>query len=331
MPSSIVVVTLVLSLSLQLVFPQDVLLVPAVFTPFDQNGALNTKAIQSYCDFLLKNNITTVFISGTNGESLSTTFAERKQVIDAWVTASVRSGSRMSIIVHVGSESIMDAMDLAEYTQFQASATPGVITAIASQPPSFFRPSTIDALIRFLAPVAAKCSLPLYYYHIPSLSNVNLPMDQFVTAARAAIPTFNGVKYTDPDTYTYSKVLREMNPPNKPGTVFFGKDEMFLSAISMGGNKFVGSTYNFLAPCAYRMASFYYQGNMTHAQMEQARVQTVVDLILPNGAAIAAQKAIMKMKGIDLGSVRPPLPFLTVAQTQALQAALTKEGFFEWS
>jgi hypothetical protein len=38
------------------------------------------------------------------------------------------------------------------------------------------------------------------------------------------------------------------------------------------------------------------------------------------------------MKGIDLGSVRPPLPFLTVAQTQAalrLNNAYTKAAFLD--
>ena len=67
------------------VYSADIQLVPAVFTPYDSNGFVNLKAIQGYVEFLLKQNISESFVCGTNGESLSLTIAERKQIANEWV------------------------------------------------------------------------------------------------------------------------------------------------------------------------------------------------------------------------------------------------------
>jgi N-acetylneuraminate lyase len=44
---------------------------------------------------------------------------------------------------------------------------------------------------------------------------------------------------------------------------------------------------------------------------------------------MAANKAIMKLIGLDCGPVRPPLPQITSAQESAMQADLARIGFFE--
>jgi len=65
-------------------------LIPAVFTPYNSDLTIDYEKIQAYATFLSeKQNITTVFISGTNGESLSLSFSERKQLVDAWAKTSL--------------------------------------------------------------------------------------------------------------------------------------------------------------------------------------------------------------------------------------------------
>jgi len=51
--------------------------------------------------------------------------------------------------------------------------------------------------------------------------------------------------------------------------------------------------------------------------------------MLPYGG-IPAQKAIVKMMGLDLGPVRLPLTSLTEEQERNLKKDLEDIGFFEW-
>ncbi len=51
--------------------------------------------------------------------------------------------------------------------------------------PSFFKPSTIQDLVEFCAPVAAEADpLPFYYYDIPGMTGVRLPMSAFLYEAK---------------------------------------------------------------------------------------------------------------------------------------------------
>ncbi len=47
----------------------------------------------------------------------------------------------------VGAESVRDAMELAEHAKSVSNTHPNVIVAIAAQPPSFFRPGSIEDLV----------------------------------------------------------------------------------------------------------------------------------------------------------------------------------------
>jgi hypothetical protein len=58
-------------------------------------------------------------------------------------------------------------------------------------------------------------------------------------------------------------------------------------------------------------------------------VDTVAAFLAYEG--IPAQKAIMKMMGLDLGGVRAPLTALTDAEYDDLKQALTDVGFFDFS
>ena len=57
----------------------------------------------------------------------------------------------------------------------------------------------------FFAPIAeAAPGLPFYIYHIPGLSGVTIdPADQ-IEACAAQIPSFAGMKFTDPDLHAFS-------------------------------------------------------------------------------------------------------------------------------
>src|SRR2546430_7254946 len=90
-------------------------LVAATHTPFYQNGALNLSAVEKQCAHLLANDVTAVFIGGTTGECSSLSLEERQALTQRWME--VARGTPMRVVVHVGSNSLSDARDLAAQAQ----------------------------------------------------------------------------------------------------------------------------------------------------------------------------------------------------------------------
>ena len=99
-----------------------------------------------------------------------------------------------------------DVVELAQHaSQLRADA-------IGCMPSVYFKPATVDALAQWLQHVSRVApTLPLYYYHIPSMTGVTFLMLELLEAVdRVGVPTFAGVKYTGlyenqafPDLHSY--------------------------------------------------------------------------------------------------------------------------------
>jgi len=296
-------------------------LIPAVFTPYNSDLTIDYEKIQAYATFLSeKQNITTVFISGTNGESLSLSFSERKQLVDAWAKTSQK------IIVMVSAESIVDAISLSSYVSKVSSSNPNII-GIAAMSPSFFKPSSAQDLIDYLLPIAsASPNLDFRYYHIPSMTGLTISMTSFQTLASSQIKNFKGIKYTDTDLFTLRKCVKNAN---EGVTHYFGKDEILITGIQTGAKSAVGSTYNFMGPVGYEIVSSFFDADLEKAGEKQDEIVEVVEA-WGDLEGIPAQKAIMEMVGMDLGrGVRPPLRSLTDDEYSELEQSLKEIGFLD--
>src|SRR5689334_13090584 len=114
-------------------------LVAATHTPFHPDGSLNLAIVEKQAAHLLANGVSTAFICGSTGESHSLTVEERFQVAQRWME--VGRGTRLKLVVHVGSNCLADSRGLA------AHAAQLGVAAIAALSPSYFRPRDVDTLI----------------------------------------------------------------------------------------------------------------------------------------------------------------------------------------
>lgn len=291
-------------------------LIAAPFTPMHADGEVNLDMIGRLADALVEEGVNGVFLCGTTGESLSLTVEERKAVAERWREV---AGDRLTIIVHAGHPCLKDAAELVRHA--------GAIgaDAVGAMPPSFFRPASLDDLIAWCAELAS-CApeTPFYYYHIPSMTGVDFPMVDFLRRAEGRIPNFAGIKYTHSDLMDYAACVRHAAGGYD---VLFGRDEILLSALAVGATGAVGSTYNFAAPIYRRMMEAFAAGDLARAREEQARAAAVVRVFSKYGG-LPAQKAIMAMRGLDCGPVRPPLRSLPPDAYRALREELRALGLF---
>ncbi len=294
-------------------------LVAATHTPFHDDGSLNLDIVAKQAEHLQKNGINTAFIGGSTGESHSLNVDERRQLTTRWME--VTAGSELKVVVHVGSNCLVDAAALAKHAQ-QSKAC-----AVAALSPSYFKPRSVEVLVDCAAQIASAApDTPFYFYDIPVLTGVSLPMPEFLELGRKKIPNLAGLKFTNPDLMAYQFCLRA---GDGSFDLPWGCDEFLLAAVALGATGAVGSTYNFAAPIYHRVLKAFAAGDLATARNEQFRAVQMIQIIVRHGF-IGSTKAIMKMLGVDVGPGRLPNPKLTAEATKSLRADLEKIGFFGW-
>lgn len=128
--------------------------------------------------------------------------------------------------------------------------------AIGVMPSVFFKPSSIEVLIKWLSEVAeAAPALPLYYYHIAIMTGVSfrcvhgsfffslsffrvhggsclvvwvvlLSMDTFLEKIDGRVKTFRGLKFTDFDLHMYANCVAFGDGKYD---ILYGRDEVRLN------------------------------------------------------------------------------------------------------
>ena len=294
-------------------------LVAATHTPFHADGSLNLGIVEKQAAHLWADDVQIAFIGGTTGESHSLSLEERRALAQRWVE--VARGSGLRVVVHVGSNCLSDAAALAAQAQEVGAA------AISALAPSYFKPSSVAVLVDCCMQIAAAApKTPFYFYDIPALTGVNLPMSEFLAAARARIPNMAGLKFTNPDLLAYQLCL---NADSGAFDCPWGTDEALLAALAVGARGAVGSTYNFAAPIYHRLMAGFANGDLAAAREEQIRSMRLVQLLGRYGF-MGAAKALMRMLGVDVGPPRLPNTSLSPRGMGQLEQELREMGFFDW-
>ena len=294
-------------------------LVAATHTPFKPDGSLNLAIIEQQAAHLLKQGVTLAFIGGTTGECHSLSLDDRRALAQRW--CEVARGTSLKVVVHVGSNCLADARVLAAQAQ-QLGAV-----AISALAPSYFKPTSLDALIACCADIAAAApETPFYFYDIPALTGVSFSMPEYLEKAPARVPTLAGLKFTNPDLTSYLRCLRA---GDGHWDVPWGIDESLLAALATGAQGAVGSSYNFAASLYHGLIAAFERGDLPTARAAQHRSTQLIALLARYGY-MGAAKATMTMLGVNLGPARLPNTTPALEQMRKLRGELETMGFFDW-
>ncbi len=294
-------------------------LIAAPPTPLSSDGALDAAAIEPLAGALADAGVRGAFVCGTTGEGPSLSTHERRTVAERWVAATPED---FAVIVHAGHTSLQECRALAEHAERIGA------DAVGAMAPFFFKPQAAPDLVNFCERAASAApSTPFYYYHIPAMTGVDLPMIDFLREAADRIPTLAGMKFTCEDLMDYGRCLRY---EEGRFDMLFGRDEILLSALALGARGAVGATYNFAAPLYLRLMEAFGRGELAAARADQHRAAEMI-AVLGRFGGVRAAKATMKLIGLDCGPPRPPLRPLGGQELDALGEALQEVGFFRYA
>lgn len=293
-------------------------LLVAPFTPFDNKGELYLSPIDDYARLLHKNGLIGVFINGSSGEGYMLTVDERKRLAEKWMLA---APDDFKIIVHVGATCIKDSYELARHAQEIGAFGIG---AMASPFPKAGR---VEELVKYCEEIACGApDLPFYFYHIPVLNGVYLPMLPFLKAADGRIANLAGIKYTYESFYEYNQCMLY---ENGKFDMLHGQDETVLNGLIMGGAQGgISGTGSYIGNVLVGVIEEYNKGNIEKARELQNFAQEVINVIAKYRGNIVAGKRIMKLIGLDLGINRTPFQNITDEEEIIIKKELEAIDFF---
>lgn len=284
-------------------------LIAAPMTPFTPNNEIALDQIPLQAESLIADGVTGAYISGSTGEGISCSVSERLAVMNAWHRA---SAGRLKLIVHIGALSLRDVEVLGRHADELG------VYAISVVPANYFKPADVEMLVEFCRVAAETAPHCRFYYYHSSLSGINLPMVDFLKQAHGRIPTLAGIKFNSMNLYEYQNCRNFLDGAYD---IVYGTDEFFAGALALGAEAFIGSTFNYAAPLYYKIWRAFDSGDRKTVLQEMKKVCAIVDLLVLHGG-VAAGKAMMMRKGIEMGDVRLPLKKLSAADKTKLLVEL---------
>ncbi|MCS6825489.1 MAG: dihydrodipicolinate synthase family protein [Caldilinea sp.] len=285
-----------------------------ILTPMMPDGALNVDALPTLVNFLMERGVAGLFVGGSTGEGPLLNTAERKALCEA--TVAVVAGRR-PVIVQTGAVTTAESIEL---TLHAHSAGADAAALIA---PYYYAHST-EALFRHFAAVAEACEdFPLYLYNFPAVSNNWLRTD-LVRRLVERFPNIVGIKDS---SGALENLIACTRMRNGQFNTFVGSDGLILAAVASGVDGAVSGNANVVPEIVVRLHRAALAGDVGEARKWQAKLDAARTL-MGDGGNLALYKALLARRGVELGSVRPPL--LPVEEEavercwHALQALLPK-------
>lgn len=280
----------------------------AMVTPFDTDGSLDTVAAARLATRLVDAGCDGLVVSGTTGESPTTTDDEKIAVLGAVLDA---VGDRARVIAGAGSYDTAHSVHLAKACASAGAHGLLVVTPYYSRPPQ-------SGLIAHFSAVADATDLPVVLYDIPPRSMVPIEWDTLRVLARH--PNIVAVKDAKGDLSGAAQIMAET------GLAYYsGDDALNLPWLAVGAVGVV-SVWGHLAAGALRdMLTAFGSGDI-------ATARKIAVALAPLNAAqirlggVTLSKAGLRLQGFDAGDPRLPQMPATPGQIEELAADLRAAG-----
>jgi 4-hydroxy-tetrahydrodipicolinate synthase len=282
----------------------------AMVTPFTADGAVDYDGAARLATYLVdEQRHDGLVVSGTTGESPTTSDAEKTQLIKAVVDA---VGDRATIVAGVGTNDTAHSATLARRAEAAGAHGALIVTPYYNKPPQ-------EGLLRHFTAVADASGLPAILYDIPGRTGTPIHTESLVKLAEH--PRIVAVKDAKGDLFAGSWVMA------RSGLVFYcGDDALNLAWLSMGAAGFVSVVGHVVGADLHEMIDAFRSGDVGAALAVHRRLLPVVTAIMTRTQGVIAVKAALRLLGQPAGTVRPPLVEATAEFTAHLREDLVMGG-----
>jgi 4-hydroxy-tetrahydrodipicolinate synthase len=282
----------------------------AMVTPFASDGMVDYEGVQRLAAYLVdEQRHDGLVISGTTGESPTTTDDEKDRIVRAVVEA---VGDRATVVAGAGTNDTHHSVELARAAERAGAHGLLVVTPYYNKPPQ-------EGVRRHFTAVADATGLPVMLYDIPGRTGV--PIETETLLRLADHPRIVAVKDAKGDLFAGSHVMAAS------GLVYYSGDDLLnLPWLSVGAAGFVSVVGHVVGAELVSMAEMYRSGDHAAALAVHRQLLPVVTAIMTRTQGAIMTKAALKLVGQDAGHVRPPLIDATEEQIATLREDLIAGG-----
>ncbi|KUL25194.1 4-hydroxy-tetrahydrodipicolinate synthase [Streptomyces regalis] len=263
----------------------------AMITPFTESGSLDLDGAQRLADRLVSEGCEGLVLSGTTGESPTTTDAEKSDLIRA-----VREAvdGRASIVAGVGTFDTRHTVELSLAAEKAGADGLLVVAPYYSKPPQ-------DAVEAHFREVADAAGLPLALYDIPGRTGTRIEPETLIRLAEH--PRVVAVKDCSYDFLGAQKVLSRTEL-----AYYAGCDEHNLALYAVGGAGYVSTVANVIPRHLRSVLAAFDAGDTAGAARLQQLATPLIELMMSAGLpGSVTAKAVLNELGLPAGPVRAPL------------------------
>ncbi|MGW0423724.1 4-hydroxy-tetrahydrodipicolinate synthase [Streptomyces sp. NPDC003015] len=263
----------------------------AMITPFTDEGALDLDGAQRLAARLVAEGCDGLVLSGTTGESPTTTDAEKAALVTA-VREAVGAGA--SVVAGVGTFDTRHTVELALAAEKAGADGVLVVSPYYSRPPQ-------DALEAHFREIADACALPVMLYDIPGRTGTRIEPETLIRLDEH--PRIVAVKDCSYDFLGAQKVLDRTEL-----AYYAGCDEHILALYAVGGTGYVSTVANVVPAELRAVLDTFEAGDTPVSARLQQRATPLIEAMMSAGLpGTVTAKALLNALGLPAGPVRAPL------------------------
>jgi 4-hydroxy-tetrahydrodipicolinate synthase len=200
----------------------------ALVTPF-KNGAVDEKAFRGLVDWQIGEGTHGLVPAGTTGESPTLSHNEHKQAVE-WCIE--QANGRVPVIAGAGSNSTMEAIELAQHAEEAGADAVLVVTPYYNKP-------TQEGLYRHYKAINDAIGIPIIIYNIPGRSVIDMSVDTMKRLFE--LKNIAGVKDA---TANIARIAQQRAVLSEDFNQLSGEDLTALGFMAHGGHGCISVTSN---------------------------------------------------------------------------------------
>lgn len=280
-------------------------IVPALMTPFKENGEIDFEFLKEHLDFLIEAEVDSLYILGTAAEVFLMDLEERKAVAEAIVE---HAAGRIPVFMHVGDLRIDQAEEMIDFAKNIDIAGLGAVTPFYYH---FSQQQMVDYYQK-LAEMAAP-ELNLYLYNLPSYTTNDLLPEAIAELSQTK--NIIGIKNSMADL---ERLYSLIDQSSDDFDIIMGNDLLAYPAFLYGAKAVVSGHSNVFPEVFVKLYQALEEGDLKTAKKMQ-EATTVIGKVLKGGSNLAYYKRALEIRSFKPVYSREPIGRLKEEEIEILK------------
>ena len=282
--------------------------ITAMVTPFKSDLSVDYDRAQSLALYLLRNGSDGLVVAVTTGESPTLTSQEKLNLFKVVKEAVGNSGS---VIAGTGNYCTRDSIELTKKAEEIGVNACMLVTPYYNKPPQ-------AGLVNHFRMVAENTSLPVVLYNVPTRTVRNLDAETVITLSK--IKNIAAVKEASGDLEQIAKIIRETSEDFE---LLSGEDATTFPLVALGAHGVVSVASHLVGQEIKEMIYSYRTRTKDKARQIHLNLLPFFKALFATTNPILV-KAALKLRGFDVGGLRPPLIEATEDEVSNLKLVMNK-------